>query len=431
MCADLLPAPKRASEMTDATSMSAFEEATTLQPHRPNQTRARGRETARLTAIEGVAAPAPRRVVSIDALRGFSFIGILGGDGIAWSLGEMFDGKDNILGDAGAFVRRQFSHVEWEGFCFYDLIFPLFIFITGVSIVFSLTRLVEREGRRAAHLRVLRRSFLLFGLGVLYYGGMSRHWPDIRLLGVLQRIALCYLFASSLFLNFRWRGLILAFIFLEAGYWALMTFVPVPGVGTGSYAMDANLANWIDVNYLPGMKWNGSRDPEGLLSTLPAIGSCLLGVLAGLLLQERSVAPRRKPLWLIGAGVLMVAAGYLLALQFPIIKQIWTSSFVLVAGGYSAILLGVFYQIIDVWEWRRWSTVFVWIGTNAIALYMLGNVMNYYETIATRFVGGDVADFFDSYVTPGTGHLLAAAGGLALAICAANYLYRNKIFLRI
>jgi predicted acyltransferase len=411
--------------------MSAFERTTTLRLNRPNQTRTRGQETARLTAVEGATARAPRRVVSIDALRGFSFIGILGGDGIAWSLGEMSDGKDNIWGDAGAFVSGQFSHVEWEGFCFYDLIFPLFIFITGVSIVFSLTRLVEREGQRAAHLRVLRRSFLLFGLGVFYYGGMSKHWPDIRLLGVLQRIALCYMFASFLFLNFRWRGLISAFILLEGGYWALMTFVPVPGVGAGSYAMDANLANWIDVNYLPGMKWDGNRDPEGLLSTLPAIGSCLLGVFAGTLLQERSVEPRQKSLWLVGAGMLMVAAGYLWALQFPIIKQIWTSSFVLVAGGYSAILLGVFYQIIDVWEWRKWSTVFVWIGTNAIALYMLGNVMNYYETVATRFVGGDVADFFDTHVTAGAGHLLAAAGGLALAICAANYLYRNKIFLRV
>jgi len=210
-----------------------------------------------------------------------------------------------------------------------------------------------------------------------------------------------------------------------------MTFVPVPDVGAGSYAMDANLANWIDFNYLPGMKWDVTRDPEGLLSTLPAIGSCLLGVLAGLLLQDRRVEPQQKSLWLVGAGMLMVVAGYLWGLQFPIIKQIWTSSFVLVAGGYSAILLGVFYQVIDVWEWRTWPTVFVWIGANAITLYMLGNVMNYYETVATRFVGGDVADFLDTHVTPGTGHLLAAAGGLALAISAANYLYRHKIFLRV
>ena len=382
-------------------------------------------------AIEGGTALAANRVVSIDALRGFSFIGILGGDGIAWSLGEMSDGKSGILSDAGVFVRDQFSHVTWEGFSFYDLIFPLFVFVTGVSIVFSLTHLVEREGKGAAYRRVLRRSFLLFALGLLYYGGMSRHWPDIRLLGVLQRIAICYLFASFLFLSFRWRGLVSAFVLLVGGYWALMTFVPVPDVGAGSYAMDANLANWIDFNYLPGMKWDVTRDPEGLLSTLPAIGSCLLGVLAGLLLQDRRVAPRQKSLWLVGAGMLMVVVGYLWGLQFPIIKQIWTSSFVLVAGGYSAILLGVFYQVIDVWEWRTWPTVFVWIGANAITLYMLGNVMNYYETVATRFVGGDVADFLDTHVTPGTGHLLAAAGGLALAISAASYLYRHKIFLRV
>ena len=382
-------------------------------------------------AIEGATALGSNRVVSIDALRGFSFIGILGGDGIAWSLGEMADGKSGILSDAGVFVRDQFSHVTWEGFSFYDLIFPLFVFVTGVSIVFSLTHLVEREGKGAAYRRVLRRSFLLFALGLLYYGGMSRHWPDIRLLGVLQRIAICYLFASFLFLSFSWRGLVSAFVLLVGGYWALMTFVPVPDVGAGSYAMDANLANWIDFNYLPGMKWDVTRDPEGLLSTLPAIGSCLLGVFAGLLLQDRRVAPQQKSLWLVGAGMLMAVAGYLWGLQFPIIKQIWTSSFVLVAGGYSAILLGVFYQVIDVWEWRRWPTVFVWIGTNAITLYMLGNVMNYYETVATRFVGGDVADFLDTYVTPGTGHLLAAAGGLALAISAASYLYRHKIFLRV
>ena len=417
--------------MTDATSMLAFQGATTQPFQPPNQIRTLGRETARLHAIEGGTALAANRVVSIDALRGFSFIGILGGDGIAWSLGEMSDGKSGILSDAGIFVRDQFSHVAWEGFSFYDLIFPLFVFVTGVSIVFSLTHLVEREGKGAAYRRVLRRSLLLFGLGLLYYGGMSRHWPDIRLLGVLQRIAICYLFASFLFLSFRWRGLVAAFVLLVGGYWALMTFVPVPDVGAGSYAMDANLANWIDFNYLPGMKWDVTRDPEGLLSTLPAIGSCLLGVLAGLLLQDRRVAPRQKSLWLVGAGMLMVVVGYLWGLQFPIIKQIWTSSFVLVAGGYSAILLGVFYQVIDVWEWRTWPTVFVWIGANAITLYMLGNVMNYYETVATRFVGGDVADFLDTHVTPGTGHLLAAAGGLALAISAANYLYRHKIFLRV
>jgi predicted acyltransferase len=374
--------------------------------------------------------PVSRRVASVDALRGFSIIWLVGGDAIAWSIGEMTAGKGSILSAAGQFVSDQMSHVEWEGFRFYDFIFPLLIFVTGVSIVFSLTRLVEREGKSAAHLRVLRRALLLFVLGLIYYGGVSQKWPDIRLLGVLQRFALCYLFASLLFLNLRLRGLVVAFAVLLVGYWALMTFVPVPGVGAGSFAKDANLANWIDLHYLPGRLWDTTRDPEGLLSTLPAIATCLLGVFSGLLLQDVRVAPRQKSLWLMGAGAAMIAAGYLWGLQFPVIKALWTSSFVLVAGGWSLLLLGVLYQLIDVWQWKAWPTVLVWIGANAITLYFIQNVMDF-RLVATRLVGGDVAAFADRYVAPGTGRFLAAAVGLALAIMLAGFLYRRKIFLRV
>src|SRR5215216_214880 len=138
--------------------------------------------------------------------------------------------------------------------------------------------------------------------GLIYYGGTSNLWPEIRLLGVLQRIALCYLFASLLFLHLDLRGLVVAFVTLLVGYWALMTFVPVPGVGAGSFAMGANLANWIDAQYLPGRKWYGPWDPEGLLSVLPAIGTCLLGVFAGLLLKNSDLLPQQKSLSLAGAG---------------------------------------------------------------------------------------------------------------------------------
>jgi hypothetical protein len=186
-------------------------------------------------------------------------------------------------------------------------------------------------------------------LVVIYYGGVGHQWSDIRLVGILQRIAICYLFASVLFLNFESRCLVAALLALLVGYWALMTFVPVPGVGVGSFKPDANLANWLDLHYLPGRLWDETRDPEGLLSTLPAIGTCVLGVLSGLLLKDERLTPTQKSLWLITAGVAMIAGGYLWSLQFPIIKAIWTSSFVLVAGGYSAILLAVMYQVIDVW----------------------------------------------------------------------------------
>ncbi len=376
-------------------------------------------------------APATRtRVVSLDALRGFSIFWILGGDGAIWALDQMCAGKGRIVSSIGHFLGTQFTHVAWEGFRFYDLIFPLFIFVTGVSIVFSLTPLVEREGMSSAHLRVLRRALLLYGLGLIYYGGVSAHWHDIRFVGILQRIALCYLFASLLFLNLNLRGLMVAFALLLLGYWALMTFVPVPGIGAGFFSPDANVANWVDANYLPGRLWDRTRDPEGLLSTLPAIGSCLLGVFAGLLLKTERLTPQQKVLWLIGIGAILVPAGYLWGLQFPVIKAIWTSSFVLVAGGFSFLLFALWYQVIDVSGYRRWSTIFVWIGANAITLYFLNNLMSF-ERFAVRFVGGDVGILLDRFVTLGTGRFVAHALGLAFAIALAGFFYRRKIFLRV
>jgi predicted acyltransferase len=371
-----------------------------------------------------------RRVVSVDALRGFDMFWILGGDSLAQALKKMAAGGGVALAAVGGFFGGQLEHVDWEGFRFYDLIFPLFVFIVGVSLVFSLTRLVEREGKAMAHRRVFRRFALLFVLALIYSGGVSTEWPNIRLLGVLNRIALCYLFASLLFLNLRLRGLVIACVSLLVGYWALMTFVPVPGIGAGSFAKGANLANWIDSQYLPGKKWDGAWDPEGLLSTLPAIATCLLGVFAGLLLKDTRIEESRKSLWLLGGGFALVVAGALWGLQFPVIKKIWTSSYVLVAGGCSAILLGIFHQIVDVWKHQRWATPFIWIGANAITLYFIESIVNF-ERLAGRLVGGNVNSFLDAHIVSGTGHLARACVGLLLAILLARFLYRRNIFLRV
>jgi predicted acyltransferase len=354
-------ASERTSQMQPAPAALGRTHARVADLHGPTW-----RYGLRPSAAETAPAPATPRVASVDALRGFNIFWILGGDAVAWALHEMSVGKGPLVGAAGAAIGHQFSHVPWEGFTFYDFIFPLFIFVTGVAIVLSLPRLAEREGKLAAHLRVLRRALLLFALGVIYYGGMSKLWPEIRLVGVLQRIAICYLVASLLFLNLRPRGLVVAFVGLLAGYWALMTFVPVPGIGAGSFEKGRNLSDWLDALYLPGRKWERTTDPEGLLSTLPAIATCLLGVFAGLLLKNPAIAPARKSLCFVLAGAAMVPAGYLWGLQFPVIKSIWTSSYVLVAGGYSLMLLGVFHQIMDVWGWKAWATAFVWIGANAI-----------------------------------------------------------------
>ena len=396
------------------------------------------------------AVPPAIRVQSVDALRGFDMLWIAGADSFVYALEKM---------SATQGLANQLRHAEWAGFRFYDLIFPLFLFLVGVSIVFSLTRLVEREGRAAAHRRVFRRFLLLFAIALLYSGGFSKEWPDIRLLGVLNRIALCYLFASLLFLHLRPRGLVAACLGLLVGYWALMTFVPFPDLrpvdasgnavsaeltvretaklnwaGTnhlrGVFEPGLNLSNYLDQKYLPGKKWDGTWDPEGLLSTLPAVATTLLGIFAGLLLRNPRLTEQHKVFWLLGAGIAGVVLGFLWGLQFPVIKKIWTSSYVLVAGGYSAVLLAVFHQTIEIWQRRKWAQVFIWVGANAITIYLLNNLVSY-QRVATRFAGGDVNIWLNAHVTNGAGDLLIATIALLLAIAVARFLYVRKIFLRL
>ena len=370
------------------------------------------------------------RVVSVDALRGFNFVWILCGDSAVLALADVLHNQGGFLASLGDALGTQMSHVEWEGFRFYDFIFPLFVYITGVGIVLSLPALVASQGPGAAYLRILRRAVILYVLGLIYYGGISGGWDDIRYVGVLQRIAICYAVAAVLFVHFRWRGLVLITAGLLLGYWALMTFVPVPGAGAGSFVPNANLSDWIDTKYLPGRMWNETRDPEGLLSTLPAIASCLLGVISGMILREKALAPAQKSLVLIGGGLLLVACGYLWSLQFPLIKSLWTSSFVLVTAGYGAFALGAMHQIVDVWGYKRWATVFVWIGANAIVLYMLNNLLEFYK-VAERLTGGDFAQMLDRTFGESAGWLVTSLTGLALVILTARFLYRRKIFIRV
>lgn len=379
---------------------------------------------------EAAAAVRPDRVVSVDVLRGFNFVWILGGDGVMLTLAAMLRHFGEPFAEIGNALTDQFHHAAWDGFTFYDFIFPLFVFITGVSIVLSVPRQVERKGRGAAQLHILRRALTLYALGLVYYGGLSHGLSEVRLVGVLQRIAICYLAASLIFLHAGRRGIVAIVAGLLAGYWALMTFVPVPGIGAGHFAPDQNLANWIDLNYLPGRLWDKTRDPEGLLSTLPAIASCLLGVLAGGFLTEARLTPLRRALLLIGAGIVLLIAGHLWALQFPIVKALWTSSFVLVAGGYSFIALGLAYLVIDVWGWQGWTAVFLWIGSNAITLYLLNALMSF-NAVAQRLVGNYAMVGLDSVTVPAAHAFLIRVIELGIAVLIARFLYKRRIFLRV
>ena len=192
-----------------------------------------------------------------------------------------------------------------------------------------------------------------------------------------------------------------------------------------------NLSDHCDFLYLPGRRYINFFDPEGLLSNIPAIATALLGVFAGLLLKNSAIRDQKKIIYLVSFGLAGVVFGWLWALQFPVIKKIWTSSFVLVAGGYSALSLAAFYWIIDVLGFQRWCQPFIWLGMNSITIYLAENITGGFDRIATRFVGGDVKTWFDLHVAQGFGELIIALVGLFLALLLVRFLYHRKIFLRL
>lgn len=395
--------------------------------------------------------------MSVDALRGFDMFWIIGADSLVYALNRMSQTAPT------KFLATQLDHAEWAGFHFYDLIFPLFVFIMGVSAAFSLTRLIKQGGRKEAVKRIVRRSILLFIIAIIYSGGVSHPWPDMRLMGVLNRIALCYFFGGLIFCFVPLRGMIGTTMALLLGYWALLAWVPFPDVrpvpgGTqvitkeagftnvaqlnmastnmirGSYIQGVNLTDYLDQKYLPGRKYDGTYDPEGILSTMPAIATCLLGIFAGLLLMSSNFCDKWKVIYLLSFGVGGVLLGFLWGIEFPVIKKIWTSSYVLVAGGFSSILLGTFYLVVDVLKYRKWCQPFVWMGMNSITVYLASNLtggVGFVTKLAPRLAGGDVKNFFDTHVAQGFGSMMISVTGLLLAFWFVNFLYRKRIFLRL
>lgn len=365
------------------------------------------------------------RLMSLDAFRGFVMFWIVGGEALAHALAKLDGVQSEVLNT----VMIQLKHVSWEGFRFYDLIFPSFVFIVGASVAFSLGKLQASGSRRAAVRRVIWRGLLLWLVGIIYYGGISGGLEGVRLLGVLQRIGICYLVTGLLFIYLPVRGLVAAFLILLGGYWALLSFVAVPGQEAVSFEEGRNITNWFDSKYLPFRKWSGTHDPEGILSTLPAIATCLLGVFAGLLLKNEGLTRGKKVLTLFGAGAIFVLVGNLWGGYHPVIKCLWTSSFVVLAGGWSLVLLAFFYSVIDVVQVKRWAMPFVWIGMNPIAIYLLSTVLDF-NHIAERVLGGPVAECANGRVS-GLGALVVAVGGMILIVWLCRTLYKRKIFFRI
>lgn len=369
--------------------------------------------------VDPVTAPPSNRLVSLDILRGFDMFWILGMEAVGEAIAKASDSP------AAHFIATQLEHAAWAGFRFLDLIFPLFVFISGVSLVYSTDKSLATIGRRATLAKLVKRALILYLLGLLCYGGFSKGLDMVRWMGVLQRLAICGLAGGLALLFLKERGRVILFFVLLLGYWALLALVPVPGIGAGDFAEGRNLTNWIDAHYLPGFKWDGPHDPEGLLSTLPAIATAILGVLTGGWLKHRPAPVFQKAALLAAAGTVLAVAGWAWHPYFPVIKKLWTSSYVLVAGGYSLMLLGFFLALVDGCKVRRGLAPFLWIGMNPITLFLSHHFFNY-SKVATSLFGGPFADAFGAW-----NNVIIAAGSVVLGIALAWFLYSRKIFLKV
>jgi len=335
-------------------------------------------------------------------------------------------------------------HAEWNGWTYTDTIFPFFLFIVGVSMAFSFSRRAAEAGdRRVLFLHTLRRAAIIFflGLGLNTLSFFLFHRTQVRIPGVLQRIGVCYLLAATIYLLFGSRGLLPAAAILLAVYWALMTFVPVPGYGTGRLDVEGNLAASVDRAVLGSHTWkhNPGWDPEGPLSTLSAIATTLFGIAAGELLRSRLTWPQ-KLAGLMAGGAVGLSLGHIWGIWFPINKNLWTSSYSLFMAGLAAVCLALCIWIVDVKGWKAWSKPFVWLGRNAIALFVLSTL----ATLLLLWIKLEGADgkkrslygtiyrtVFDHFADPRMGSLLFALTYCAALAGVAALLYRKKIFIKV
>ncbi|UOE51473.1 DUF5009 domain-containing protein [Mucilaginibacter sp. SMC90] len=364
---------------------------------------------------------APTRLFSLDALRGFDMFWIMGGE-------EIFHGMAKATGSPfwGA-IANQFTHPDWNGFHLYDLIFPLFLFMAGVSTPFSVGRELEKgKTRQQLLLRVIKRAFILVLLGLVVNNGIKiMPISEIRFPSVLGRIGIAYMFANIIYLYSKERWQMFWFCFFIIGYWLLLKFTSAPGFPIGDLTMKGNFASYVDRSILPGRLYLGIHDPEGLFSTIPAISTGILGILTGILLKKGGITQMRKVATMAVVGVIFLILAQIWNLDFPINKNLWTSSFVLHVGGLSLLLMALFYYIIDVKGYKKWAFYFRVIGMNSILIYISGHFIKWEYTTEGFFgwIGQLVGDPFNIVV---------------MAICYVMvkwlflyYLYTKKTFLRV
>jgi predicted acyltransferase len=365
------------------------------------------------------------RLVSLDAFRGATIA-------LMVLVNNAGSGRDSY---------RQLEHAEWHGWTITDTVFPSFLWIVGVAITLSLgKRLAGGIPKSRLMAQVARRAAVLFVFGLAVYAFPNFDLGTQRILGVLQRIAICYLIASAIYLLTGVRGQILWIVGLFAAYWMMMTLIPVPGYGPGRLDVEGNFAHYIDRlvlgahNYAHTKTW----DPEGLVSTLPAIATALFGVLAGGILRLRRDLAERTT-WLFVAGSLLLAAGLICTAWLPINKKLWTVSFSLFMAGLDFTVFAIFAWFIDGLGWRKTAKPLVIFGMNAIALYMISEgLAEMLDAVRVNAPGGAISlqayiyrSWFAPLASPANASLIYSLAFVAVIYAAAYGLYRRGWFLRV
>jgi len=367
------------------------------------------------------------RLASLDALRGFDMFWILGGQAI-------FAALFVLTGWQGWKVFEAHTvHVPWHGFTFYDLIFPLFIFLSGVAMGLNPKRIdhLPMQERMVFYKKAAKRVAILIALGVLYNHGWGTGVPmaldEVRYASVLGRIAIAWFFAAMLVwhTSLRTQAYVAAIILI--GYWLWLCFIPVPGGVAGDLSPSGSWNAWVDQHLLPGIiHRNGPLDPEGLLSQIPAVANAILGVFAGQLIAKANKLGQWKVAgMLFAAGLLALALGWAWDLQFPVNKRLWTSSFVLVTVGWSAILLAVFYAFVDILGFKKSVYPFVIIGANSIIIYLASSLVNW-SYISKSVFGGVVRGVPEPWQP-----LIAVVAVLAVQLLVLHWMYKRKIIVSV
>ena len=362
-----------------------------------------------------------KRLLSIDALRGFDMLFISG----AGTFLLLLEGKTGLTWVDG--LAAQMEHPAWHGFTFYDFIFPLFLFIAGVSLPFSLNKgLALGMSKAEIYQKAGRRMLILIALGILYKNAPIPFFEpsQIRLGSVLGRIGLAGFVTTLLYLNFSSRARLIWVGGILLLYYAALFLIPVPGYGAGDLSFEGNLVGWFDRTFLPGRLLQGTYDELGLLTQLPALCLTVLGATAGDILRTVQADSRKLQLLTL-AGTVCVGLGLLWGLHFPINKHLWSSSFILLTGGLAFLILVLFFWVIDVLRYQRWAFFFKVIGMNSLTIYLAYRFIDFRHT-AQLLLGGVYAP------APEQWHeVFQAVGALALVWLFLYVLYRNKWFLKV